>query len=112
MHAVIDIQEPSAPLARPDREAPTAREVASAAAPSNAQPSFGRDLAVYFPTAVLIVFVLGTVIIAGRTDTLFAAAGFAAYLAFWLGAGFGFLAAGIRWGLRVEAADHSAHRSL
>lgn len=105
MQAVIDIHQPHP---SPTTPGPTVRSAPETAPVT--EPSFSRDLAVYFPSAILLVFVFGTAIIATRTDTLTAAAGFAAYLSFWLGGGFGFLAAGIRWGLRVEAADRGAHR--
>ncbi|MEM9135068.1 MAG: hypothetical protein AAF962_15180 [Actinomycetota bacterium] len=106
MHAVIDIAQPTTPVADPERAVRSTPDTTPVAKPA----AFGRDLALFLPAAILFVFVFGTAAIATRTDTLAAAAGFAAYLSFWLGGGFGFLAAGIRWGLRVEAADHSAHR--
>ncbi|MEL7155579.1 MAG: hypothetical protein AAFN30_03160 [Actinomycetota bacterium] len=85
-------------------EAP-ARPAGRAEPPS---PSFGHQVLLSLPASLLVVFVAATVGLAFFTDTIWAAAGFGAYLAFWLGGGSGFLIAGIRWGLSLEAADHGA----
>lgn len=64
-----------------------------------AQPrSFGGAVWRFLPVSVVAVFVLATFGLSFVTSVA-AAAGLAAYLAFWLGAGFGTVAAGVYWAL-------------
>lgn len=118
MNAVLDIdhtldeaetatrQAAAATVGAEPTSAPTPSHEALRTPAADKRDGFGHQVLLSLPLSLVVVFVAATVGIAGRTDTLAAAVGFGLFLAFWLGGGFGFLIAGIRWGLLQEAADH------
>lgn len=117
MQAVLDIDRPT--TGNPDTTPPPS-QTSNVGRPTanrggkrtlrDGQANFGHQALFFVPASLLIAFLAGTIGVSFWTDDLWAAVGFGVYVAFWLGGGGGFLAAGIRWGLLLEAADHGPER--
>ena len=63
-------------------------------------PSFGAVQAVSVPLAVIAIFLITTVGMTAYRGDVVGAMGVAAYLAIWIGLGFGFIFGGAYWAMR------------
>ncbi|MEM7337284.1 MAG: hypothetical protein AAF467_01485 [Actinomycetota bacterium] len=82
-----------------ERAEAVANDALASAVDATIEPrSFGGAVLRFLPASAIAVFVLATFGLSFVT-TIGAAAGLALFLAFWLGAGFGTVAAGVYWAL-------------
>ena len=80
-------------------------ETAPAARPPSEPRSFGSFQAETMAIAILVVFVGSAGVHYATQGGALDAIGLALYLSFWIGAGFGFLIGGVRWGLEQFELD-------
>lgn len=68
--------------------------------------SIGHYMAMVVPTCMLLLFAVVTVGIQTQTNNWLHAIEFGVYASVWIGGGFGFMIAGIMWGIDQVEHDH------